>query len=63
MVRRPDLRRDMSIWRRLDIASRYAWPGSVLLLGLLLVGVPLGLPGLAVLRAAYVMGSVFFWSL
>ncbi len=63
MARRAHLRRDMNIWRRLDIASRYAWPGSVLVLGLLLVAVPLGLPGLAVLRTAYVMGSVFFWSL
>ncbi|OYV52119.1 MAG: hypothetical protein B7Z77_02680 [Acidocella sp. 20-58-15] len=53
----------MNIWRRLDMASRYAWPATVTVLGLLLIGVPLGLPGLAALRPAYVMACVYFWSL
>jgi rod shape-determining protein MreD len=53
----------MNFWRRLDMASRHAWPAAFMLFGMLLIGLPLGLPGLAAMRPAYVMGSVFFWCL
>ncbi|MDR3521215.1 MAG: rod shape-determining protein MreD [Acidocella sp.] len=63
MARRASVRRDMNIWRRLDMASRYIWPAALTVFGLLIIGVPLGLPGLAALRPAYVMACVYFWSL
>jgi rod shape-determining protein MreD len=57
------MRRRPSGWRQLDTASRYAWPGTFLVFGLLLIGLPAGLPGQAELRPAYAMTCVFFWSL
>jgi rod shape-determining protein MreD len=57
------LRRNVTFWRRLDMASRHAWPAAFILFGMLVIGLPLGLPGLAAMRPAYVMGAVFFWSL
>jgi rod shape-determining protein MreD len=64
MARRPaGLRRNMNFWRRLDMASRHAWPAGIILFGMLVIGLPLGLPGLADMRPAFVMGSVFFWCL
>jgi rod shape-determining protein MreD len=53
----------MNIWRRLDAASRHAWPVAFMLFGLLLIGLPFGIPGQAELRPAYAMACVFFWSL
>jgi len=53
----------MNVWRRLDAMSRHAWPAMVMFLGLLLIGVPFGVPGQAELRPAYAMACVFFWSL
>jgi rod shape-determining protein MreD len=61
MARRP-IRRGPSIWRRLDAASRLAWPGFCTLFGLFLIGLPLGLPFQAELRPAYAMACVFFWT-
>ena len=61
MAQRPS--RKVSIWRQLDAASRHAWPCSCLLLGLFVIGLPLGLPGQAALRPAFAMACVFFWSL
>ena len=61
--RRPGVRRSPNIWRRLDAASRHAWPASFMIFGLFLIGLPLGLPGQAELRPAYAMACVFFWSL
>lgn len=57
------LRRNLTIWRRLDMASRHAWPAAFMFFGMLVIGVPLGMPGLAVLRPAFAMACVFFWSL
>ncbi len=57
------IRRRPSLWRQLDAASRYAWPAGFLILGLFIIGLPLGLPGQAELRPAYAMACVFFWSL
>jgi len=53
----------MNLWRRLDAMSRHAWPGTVMFLGLLVIGLPFGVPGQAELRPAYAMSCVFFWSL
>jgi rod shape-determining protein MreD len=57
------VRRRPSLWRRLDAASRYAWPAALLIFGLLVIGLPFGLPGQAELRPAYAMACVYFWSL
>jgi rod shape-determining protein MreD len=57
------LQRRPSLWRQLDAASRYAWPAAFLVFGLLVIGLPLGLPGQAGLRPAYAMACVYFWSL
>ncbi len=57
------VRRRPSFWRRLDAASRLAWPAAFLVFGLLLLGLPLGLPGQAELRPDYAVACVFFWSL
>jgi rod shape-determining protein MreD len=56
-------RRPTNLWRRLDIASRQAWPAAFTLFGLFLIGLPWGLPGQAELRPAYAMACVFFWSI
>src|SRR5271165_6762299 len=58
-----DLRRPPSLWRQLDAASRYAFPGFMLLLGLFVIGMPFRLPEQAALRPVYAMACVFFWSL
>ena len=57
------VRRRPSLGRRLDLASRVAWPGAMLVFGLLALGLPFGLPGQAELRPVYAMGCVYFWSL
>ena len=62
-MRRPGMRRNPSIWRRLDAASRHAWPASCMILGLFVIGLPIGLPAQAELRPAFAMACVFFWSL
>jgi len=62
-ARRAPLRRSVNVWRRLDAISRHAWPGMVMFLGLLVIGLPFGVPGQAALRPAYAMACVFFWSL
>ncbi len=62
-MRRPGVRREQNIWRRLDAASRHAWPAACMIFGLFVIGLPLGLPAQAELRPAYAMACVFFWSL
>ncbi len=62
-MRRPGMRRNPSFWRRLDSASRHAWPASCTIFGLFIIGLPLGIPGQAELRPAFAMACVFFWSL
>jgi len=63
MARGPALSRRTGVWRQLDVAARQAFPGFMLLLGLFLIGIPLGLPGQAALRPAYMLSCVFFWTL
>lgn len=64
MARLPaSYRRPLSIWRRLDIAARWLFPSVSLLIGLVVLGLPFGLPGQAALRPAFALGCVFFWSI
>jgi rod shape-determining protein MreD len=63
MARRPEVRRRMTVWRRLDAVSRQAWPAAFMIFGLMVIGLPFGLPGQAELRPAFAMACVFFWSL
>jgi rod shape-determining protein MreD len=63
MARLPASRRRQSIWRQLDAAARWAMPTAMLAFGLFLLGLPLHIPGQALLRPAYAMGCVYFWSL
>lgn len=63
MARGPVLRRRTRLWRQVDAASRRAFPGFMLLLGLFLIGLPLGLPAQAALRPAYTLACVYFWTL
>jgi rod shape-determining protein MreD len=57
------MRRRPSPWRRLDAASRFAFPVGTLIFGLFIIGLPFGLPGQAELRPVFAMACVFFWSL
>ncbi len=63
MVQGPALRRPLTLWRRLDIAARWAFPGFMLVAGLVVLGMPFGLPSQAALRPVYAMACVYFWSL
>jgi rod shape-determining protein MreD len=59
----PAVRRRPSLWRQLDMASRYAFPFGCIIFGLFVIGMPFGLPGQAELRPVFAMACVFFWSL
>ncbi len=63
MSRLPTSRRRQSIWRLLDAAARWVVPSAMLAFGLFLLGLPFHIPGQALLRPAYAMGCVYFWSL
>lgn len=62
-IRRPGIRPRPSLWRRLDMSARAAFPAASTALLLLLLAAPLGLSGQAELQGAVVLGCVFFWSL
>jgi rod shape-determining protein MreD len=57
------MRRRPSLWRQLDASARFAFPASILIFGLFVIGMPFGLSGQAELRPVYAMACVFFWSL
>lgn len=63
MARGPALRRPTTPWRRLDMASRWAFPCATLIFGLFVIGMPFGIPGQAALRPVYAMACIYFWSL
>ena len=63
MDRLPGIRPRESVWRRLDMAARWAFPATTTALLLLLAASPLGLPGQAEAQVAVALGCVFFWSL
>jgi rod shape-determining protein MreD len=59
----PGIRPRLTIGRRLDIAARRAFPGSVTVLLMALTQAPLRLPLQAALLPAVALISVAFWSL
>lgn len=63
MDRQPGIRPRLGLWHRLDVASRYAFPGLQTVFVLLALSAPLGVPGQAQLQPAWAMASVYFWSL
>jgi rod shape-determining protein MreD len=62
-IRRPGIRPRPSLWRRLDMSARHAFPAASTALLLLLLAAPLGLDAQAALQGAVALGCVFFWSL
>ena len=63
MDKTPGVRPLLTIWHRLDVMARMAFPLAITLLVLLLLSTPLGLPGQAALQPAWALASVYFWSL
>jgi rod shape-determining protein MreD len=63
MVHSPAMRRPPSLWRKLDATARWAFPGALLVFGLVVLGMPFGMPGQAELRPVFAMACVYFWSL
>ena len=61
--RTPGIRPRASLWRRLDIAARHAFPTASTLALMLLVTAPFGLLDQAALLPAVALACVFFWSL
>lgn len=62
-IRRPGIRPRPSLWRRLDMSARIAFPAVSTALLLLLLAAPLGFDFQPALQGAVAMGCVFFWSL
>jgi rod shape-determining protein MreD len=62
-IRRPGIRPRPSLWRRLDMSARFAFPAISTALLLLLFAAPLGLDFQPALQGAVAMACVFFWSL
>jgi rod shape-determining protein MreD len=60
--RTPGIRPSPSLWRRVDTLGRQSVPAAATAMGMLLAAAPLGLPGQAELLPAFVLASVFFWS-
>lgn len=61
--RSPGIRPRPTLSRRLDAASRIAFPSACTALLLLLLAAPLHVPGQAELQPAAALACVFFWSL
>ena len=61
--RLPGIRPRPTLGRRLDAASRKAFPAACTALVLLALAAPLHLPGQAQLQPAAALACVFFWSL
>jgi rod shape-determining protein MreD len=60
--RTPGIRPRPTLWRRLDVAARHAFPAGTTLFMMLLATAPFGLPGQAQLLPALALCCVFFWS-
>lgn len=63
MDKKPGIRPRPSLWHRLDVASRYAYPVVQTALVLILLSAPWGLPGQAQLQPAWALASIYFWTL
>jgi rod shape-determining protein MreD len=63
MDKTPGIRPRLTVLHRLDVAARYCFPAACTVFVLLVLSTPLGLPGQAQMQPAWVLASVFFWSL
>jgi rod shape-determining protein MreD len=63
MDKTPGIRPRLTFGHRLDVAARYCFPVACTVLVLLLLSMPLGLPGQAQMQPAWALAAVFFWSL
>lgn len=63
MARLPATRRRQNFWRQLDAAARWAVPCALLVFGLFVLGLPFHIPSQALLRPAFAMGCIYFWTL
>ncbi len=61
--RQPGIRPRLTLWHMLDVAARQAFPVAVTIAVLLLLSMPLGVPGQAQMQPAWTLASVYFWSL
>jgi rod shape-determining protein MreD len=63
MDKSPGIRPRLTIGHRLDMAARTIFPMALTVLVLLLLSMPLELPGQAEMQPAWALASVYFWSL
>ena len=63
MDKSPGIRPRLTIGHRLDVAARTIFPMALTVLVLLLLSMPLELPGQAEMQPAWALASVYFWSL
>jgi rod shape-determining protein MreD len=63
MDKSPGIRPRLTIGHRLDMAARTIFPMALTTLVLLLLSMPLELPGQAEMQPAWALASVYFWSL
>ncbi len=59
----PGIRPRITLWHLLDVAARQAFPVALTITVLLLLSTPIGIAGQAQLQPAWVLASVYFWSL
>ncbi len=63
MDRKPGIRPRPTLWHRLDVASRFLFPGLLTAGVLVLLSAPIGVPGQAQMQPAWALASVYFWSI
>lgn len=63
MDKKPGIRPRDTVWHRLDVASRHGFPALLTVAVLLLLSAPMGLPGQAQMQPAWLLASVYFWSI
>jgi rod shape-determining protein MreD len=59
----PGIRPTITIWHLLDVAARQVFPVVLTAAILILLSMPLGLPGQAQMQPAWTLACVYFWSL
>jgi len=59
----PRTPRRLTLWQRLDLVARYAFPSAIALGLVILGGLPLHLPGQEGATPQLALASVFFWAL
>ncbi len=58
----PGIRPRLTVGHRLDMAARYSFPVALTVFVLMLLSMPIGLPGQAEMQPAWALASVYFWS-